>query len=312
MYFLKKCRVNYGIYALVLILLVSLLGGCRNQKVTQTEQEENMIQSLIPAEDETDSQFDTEESNKAGESEETSLQSEEMSIQLVVENGDYLIEILQKLVDLGWGDSVEQLLNRLDEMDRSPFRVWSQIPNAKERAFIAEGYIAPGTYCWPESASLEEVLGQLLASWDLLLDETMEAEANRQGYTIDEILIMASIVEWESSVDPYQIVKPDVAAVVRNRVESETALQMDVTIFYLQDALAPYRDAEQFEASYDTYLRSTLPAGPIGSPSLESVKAVLAPADTQNLFFVYDEEGNYYFAEDYDQHLRNCQLAGIE
>lgn len=309
MYFLKKCRVNYGIYALILILLGSLLSGCRNQKATQTEQEESMIQSSIPAEDEMDSQSEKEESE---ESEEASSQSEETERELVVENGDYLIEILQKLVDLGWGDSVEQLLNRLDEMDRSQFRVWSQISNAKERAFIAEGYIAPGTYYWPESASLEEVLGQLLGSWDLLLDETMEAEANRQGYTIDEILIMASIVEWESSVDPYQIVKPDVAAVVRNRVESETALQMDVTIFYLQDALAPYRDAEQFEASYDTYLRSTLPAGPIGSPSLESVQAVLTPADTKNLFFVYDEEGNYYFAEDYDQHLLNCQLAGIE
>ena len=70
--------------------------------------------------------------------------------------------------------------------------------------------------------------------------------------------------------------------------------------------------AEQlFEEAYDTYIRETLPAVPIGSPSMDSIAAVLRPADTQDLFFVYDEEGNYYFAEDYDQHLINCQLAGI-
>ena len=101
------------------------------------------------------------------------------------------------------------------------------------------------------------------------------------------------------------------AAVVRNRVESETPLQMDVTIFYLQDSLEPYRDPMEYEEFYDTYIKDGLPAGPIGSPSMESIQAVLEPADTEDLFFVYDEEGNYYFAKDYDQHLINCELAGI-
>ena len=241
------------------------------------------------------------------------LQEEVLKVKFEVRPGAYLLEILQDLVDLGWGESSMELLQMLEakQQNMEKYELWSRIPNLEERAFAAEGYIAPGIYEWEETSSIDEVLDILLISWDRFITEEMIHQAMLQGYTMDEVLIMASIVEWESSFDPYNIVKKEVAAVVRNRIESETPLQMDVTIFYLQEALEPYKDPQLYEEAYDTYIRSTLPAGPIGSPSLDSIVAVLMPADTQDLFFVYDEEGNYYFAEDYDQHLINCDLAGI-
>ena len=205
----------------------------------------------------------------------------------------------------------ETILEQIAQMDGDEFLYWNQIQNVEERAFLAEGYIAPGVYEWKENAELDEVLRLLLHSWDESISEELQQQAAEQGYSMDEILIMASIVEWESSFDPQNVVKPNVAAVVRNRIESATPLQMDVTIFYLQESLYPYRDPEQFQVYYDTYIRDGLPAGPIGSPSMDSIQAVLNPAETEDLFFVYDEEGNYYFAEDYEQHLNNCVLAGI-
>ena len=322
---MKKNQFSYGIYVLVLVLLCSLLSGCFGNETAdlKVQSQESTIQDTTSQDITSQESMDqvvqssqlqnnaSESSCKESQETEEQLQEESGSVKFEVQPGMYLTEILTALVDAGWGESVEYILEQLEQMDRKPFAYWNQIPNAEERAFAAEGYIAPGLYEWKEDATLQEVLTKLLGSWDGLLTAEMQQQAESQGYSVDEILIMASIVEWESSFDPYNVVKPNVAAVVRNRIESETPLQMDVTIFYLQDSLEPYRSPQQYEVYYDTYIRDGLPAGPIGSPSMDSIRAVLAPADTADLFFVYDDVGNYYFAEDYDQHLINCELAGI-
>ena len=311
---MKKNQLGYGICLVVLVLLYGLLMACQSQEETgdnvvpQSSTMQNTREESSEA-----SQSNVEESVEEENNLEVQQQESVRMVSFEVRPGAYLQEILQDLVDLGWGESCTELLQMLDikQQNVAEDELWSLIPNPEERAFAAEGYIAPGSYEWEETASTDEVLDILLTSWDRSLTGEMIHQAYLQGYSVDEILIMASIVEWESSFDPYNIVKDEVAAVVRNRIESETPLQMDVTVFYLQEALEPYRDPQLYEEAYDTYIRSTLPAGPIGSPSLDSIVAVLTPADTQDLFFVYDEEGNYYFAEDYDQHLVNCQLAGI-
>lgn len=312
---MKKNRFSYGIYALILVLLCSLLNGClaRTENDSKADDLESTLQESQMWNDVGENDAESSQESKVQlQEEEASLEEEKASmVEFVVQPGSYLTEILTDLVNAGWGEDVENVLDHLEQMDRGQFKHWSQIENADERAFAAEGYIAPGRYEWSEGATLEEVLTILLSSWGELITEEIGRQAENQGYSVDEILIMASIVEWESSFAPDHSVKPNVAAVVRNRVESETPLQMDVTIFYLQDSLEPYRDPMEYEEFYDTYIKDGLPAGPIGSPSMESIQAVLEPADTEDLFFVYDEEGNYYFAKDYDQHLINCELAGI-
>ena len=310
---MKKNQLGYGICLVVLVLLYGLLMACQSQEETG----DNVVPQSSTMQNTREESSEALQSNvEESVEEENNSEVQQESVRIVsfeVRPGAYLQEILQDLVDLGWGESCTELLQMLDikQQNVAEDELWSLIPNPEERAFAAEGYIAPGSYEWEETASTDEVLDILLTSWDRSFTGEMIHHAYLQGYSVDEILIMASIVEWESSFDPYNIVKDEVAAVVRNRIESETPLQMDVTVFYLQEALKPYRDPQLYEEAYDTYIRSTLPAGPIGSPSLDSIVAVLTPADTQDLFFVYDEEGNYYFAEDYDQHLVNCQLAGI-
>ena len=312
---MKKTQFCYSIYCVILLLLYSLLTGCQRAEITDLE---SNSQSSLQQIDSENSLVESSQ-EKDGIPKTESVQRDESQVEKIavpvlefeVKPGAHLTEILDDLVTAGWGDSVDALLIKLDQMDRSQYQLWNQIENPKERAFAAEGYIAPGVYEWEETATVDEVLEKLMSSWDEVLTDKMLNQANQQGYTVDEVLIMASIVEWESSFDPHNIVKPNVAAVVRNRIESGSALQMDVTVLYLQEALEPYRNPEQYESFYDTYIRSTLPAGPIGSPSIASIQAVLNPADTADQFFVYDEEGNYYFAKDYDQHLMNCDLAGI-
>lgn len=297
---MKKRSVTYSIYILILLLLYSSLISC--QKQLPEDSSEISTQS---------SQLPTEESESKPLEESNLQEVSAVKEQFIVKEGSYLTQILTDLVAQGIGSSVEQLLEEISQLNAEIGYYWQQDDQNATRAFAAEGYIAPGVYEWDAGATEQEVLKMLLHSWDELISEEMKQEAQRQGYTIDQILIMASIVERESAYDVRHIVKPNVAAVVRNRIETQTALQMDVTIFYLQEALQPYRDPKEYEPYYDTYICSALPAGPIGSPSLEAVQAVLAPADTDDLFFVYDEQGNYYFAEDYEQHLKNCEVAGI-
>ncbi len=330
---MKKNRFSYGFYVLILVLLSSMFIGCSDsiEADLEVQSQENKSQSsqlqngssesldkegnaeadLVQGNDSNLKQDEADSESHVDAEENSKIRDESQRVEFEVKQGMYLTEILTNLVKAGWGESVENVLEHLEQMNREKYLIWSQIQNTGERAFLAEGYIAPGQYVWTEDSSLEEVLDILLGSWDELLTEDILEQAKQQGYSMDEILIMASIVEWESSFDPSHVVKPNVAAVVRNRIESETPLQMDVTIFYLQESLQPYRDPGQYEGYYDTYIRDGLPAGPIGSPSMDSIRAVLDPADTEDLFFVYDEAGNYYFAEDYEQHLINCELAGI-
>lgn len=186
-----------------------------------------------------------------------------------------------------------------------------QIPDSDAAAscyFPLEGYILSGIYELPEEEPLLEHL--LKGSLDRIT-----GIASSDVYTIHEILSMASIIEIESSRgglsehDPQQM--PHIASVIFNRLNSGMQLQMDVTFQYGYNTLQPHGADDAVLEQYNTYDAPALPIGPICSPSEEAVKAVLTPETSDDLFFVFDEDGNYYYAADYNVHLDNCVKAGI-
>lgn len=298
---------------MICFALPILLGGC-SQYVSHAQMPEDVQTlpeiDLLPeglfdkeGEEEEESLVVPEESKEA----EESVEVEYLIIQ--VTPGEYLKDIFSNLVSLGVAESVEELIEASEKIDRTSLDVFG-LPEDEEarelescRGFLAEGFIAPGEYTFEKGASMEEVLKMLLSSWDDLFDEEMRESAEDQGFSLAEVLTMASIIEYESSKDTTDTVRPEVAAVVRNRLDWEMGLEMDVTVFYLQEALEPYRSADEYEPYYNTYERDSLPAGPINSPSVQSVMAALNPADSDALYFIYDSEGNYYFSEDYETHL---------
>lgn len=236
------------------------------------------------------------------------------TVSLTVSKGAYLIGILQQLVDLGFADDLDSAISESQNLDIAESKTAAPLAEADltGRSYRYEGYIAPGIYQLDTSEDLRTVLTQLFSSWDSLLTDQQIRQAADKGWSIDQLLTLASIVEAESSHDPAGTVYPQVAAVFDNRLDQGMQLQSDVTIFYLQEGLDQSRTEDQCQPYYDTYQVEALPAGPIGSPSLDAVKAVLEPADTDDLFFVYDDSGNYYFAADWDTHVENCKKAGIE
>ena len=148
--------------------------------------------------------------------------------------------------------------------------------------------------------------------------ETVQAEIDAAGSDmgIHEVLTRASIVQIEAmrggeSAVAYPEVMPHIASVIDNRLSSGTPLEMDVTTRYAQFLLQTTELTEDQANAYDTYEASSLPPGPICMPSIEAIRAVLNPEISDDLFFVYDADGNYYFAANYDDHLANCEKAGI-
>ena len=190
----------------------------------------------------------------------------------------------------------------------------ASLPNPDDRAFLLEGYIFPDTYDFYVGEGASKALSRFLANMKSKLTEDMYKRAEQLGFTMDEILTIASIVQEESLT--HESMK-NVSSVIHNRLNSESypRLQCDVSVFYLKLYVKPYisgENTDRYDALYNTYECSGLPAGPITNPGIDAINAALYPADTDYYFFVTDSSGNYYYAKTYAEHLENCKIAGIE
>ena len=146
--------------------------------------------------------------------------------------------------------------------------------------------------------------------------------AQQQGLTFYQALTLASIVEREAALAQE---RPIIASVFLNRLKPGSGapyLQADPTLQY---ALGQDRrsgqwwfvppDLEEYvaiDSPYNTYLYPGLPPGPIASPGIDSIIAVLQPAETDYLFFVCRwpgcKGGEHVFAATYEEHLQNVRL----
>lgn len=187
------------------------------------------------------------------------------------------------------------------------------ISNPEERTFLLEGYIFPDTYEFYRNESAASAIKRFLKNSQVKLDDEISARCSELGYTVDEILTLASIIQEEAG-DPAEMGK--VSSVLHNRLNSGRypRLQCDVATFYLRDYVKPYVDELRYGELvelYNTYNCDGLPAGPITNSGLDAVNAALYPEDTDYYFFVTDSAGEYYYAETWSEHLENCDIAGL-
>ena len=179
---------------------------------------------------------------------------------------------------------------------------------------MLEGYIFPDTYEFYTNEGAEAALTRFLDNTEHKLTEEYKAQAEATGYTMDQILAIASIIQEEASEAQHM---PNVSSVLHNRLEDEYfgMLQCDVTINYINDCVidSPYIsvDVEEVSENYNTYKCYGLPLGPICNPGIQAIEAALYPPETDYYFFVTDADWNYYYAETYEEHEVNCEIAGI-
>jgi UPF0755 protein len=182
-----------------------------------------------------------------------------------------------------------------------------------------EGYLFPGIYNLPAGATPEDLIMQMVTHLADSLPPNAAVLAERQGLTLHEAIILASIVEREAALDNE---RPLIASVYLNRLQGKTGhrlLQADPTVQYAMGyqegtgqwwkspvSLDEYSGVDD---PYNTYLYEGLPPGPICNPGLSSIMAVLNPARTDYVYFVCANPGcaggEHVFADSYDDHLRN-------
>ena len=188
-----------------------------------------------------------------------------------------------------------------------------EIFNADERAFLLEGYVFPDTYDFYLNEGAPSALKRFLKNMESKLTEEVYLRSAELGYTVDEILTIASIIQEEAG-NSAEMGK--VSSVIHNRLNCDDfpKLQCDVATFYLRDYVKPYTDSERYEVLldlYNTYNCEGLPAGPITNCGMHAINAALYPEETDYYYFVTDSKNNYYYAETWEEHRKNCDIAGL-
>ena len=161
-----------------------------------------------------------------------------------------------------------------------------------------EGYLFPDTYEFYLKDEPQNVLGRLLRNFNARLDEDDLADIENSGYTMRQILTLASIVEAEAANDAE---RPIVASVMFNRLKDweNPVLGMDSTVYYGAKLMGTTFTTE-LDSPYNTYLYPGIPAGPICNPGLNSIRAVLHPEDTSYYYFATGVDGINHFFKDAD------------
>lgn len=166
-----------------------------------------------------------------------------------------------------------------------------------------EGYLFAATYdFYEENPSVEEVVERMLSKTEEVVIPYLD-EIDQLGLTVHEAVTMASLVENEArNFEDRQII----AGVFYNRLDQNMPLQTDPTVLY---ALGEHKDRVLYEdlevdSPYNTYKYAGIPIGPISNFAENSLQAIAQPEETDYLYFVASYEGDIYYAETYEEHLR--------
>lgn len=199
-----------------------------------------------------------------------------------------------------------------------------------------QGFLFPDTYRFAATATPAEVLAILLQTFTTKFSQANEGVTKKAGYyllpgyehytdnkriapglTAFELVTLASIVEKETgrvgeSATSERLLEErrTVVGIFLNRLAQNMPLQSDATVNFVTKAglASPTLDQTKVDSPYNTYKYAGLPPGPIANVSYSSLYAVFHPIKTNYLYFLHEQtNGEVYYAEDYDRHLRNKQ-----
>ncbi len=164
-----------------------------------------------------------------------------------------------------------------------------------------EGYLFPETYHFQKTQDDKALLETMLKEFRHRFSYAWQERARELGFSVHEILTLASLVEKEARVD---VERPLIAAVFLNRLKRRMPLQSDPTAVYdLTDFSGPVTHNHlQRVSAYNTYQIIGLPPGPICNPGAKSIEAVLFPADVPFVYFVSNLNGTHQFSTSLEEH----------
>ena len=172
-----------------------------------------------------------------------------------------------------------------------------------------EGYLLPDTYEFPYKCDEKVVLQRFTDEFRAHVEPLWEKHrAKCPLKSLNEVVILASLVERESQVDRE---RPLIAGVYVNRIRKGMRLECDATIQYALGKQKPILtfDDLKIDSPYNTYRVEGLPPGPIANPGLASLKAAMVPTPSKYFFYVRNDiknDGSHVFGKTYEEHMANC------
>ncbi|MEG1984826.1 MAG: endolytic transglycosylase MltG [Oscillospiraceae bacterium] len=187
-----------------------------------------------------------------------------------------------------------------------------------------EGFLFPDTYTFEKGISVHDMIQQMLDNYEKnIYTDAFKAQVASSGYTLKEVMTLASIVEKESfGGEQY-----NVAAAFHNRMQDKERfprLQSDTSAekipgnfiwgvigLYYNGSIEPVtgKAPQEMIDAYDTYKVDGIIVAPICNPGFASIDAVLNPADTPYFFFITDQNKKFYWAETDAQHSKNIKTV---
>lgn len=227
-----------------------------------------------------------------------------------------LLEVAQKLEE-NEVCTVEEVLEAANSGEYDNYDFINAIDNEKDRYYKLEGYLFPDTYDFYKGEDPKIALGKMINNCQNRFSKETRDEIQEQGYTIDEVLTLASIVQAEATDEKDMRM---VAGILINRLEDGASrdiyrLECDSTTYYpyRSKSQVPEEERDTFKSTYDTYTIEGLPPGPICNPGMDAIQAVLEPSSESAgmYYFCHDADGNAYYASTWSQHEANLAEAGL-
>ncbi len=184
------------------------------------------------------------------------------------------------------------------------------------RIYRLEGYLFPDTYNFYVGSTGEMVVERMLSNFNSKLTAEIRQQISAKGWTIDEAIIFASVIQGEAGLPNDML---GVSRVLTNRMQPNSGfpkLQCDSTRDYINGILPSISGVQVTTSPYDTYVREGLPVGAINNPGLMAIQAALNPSDAAEYadcyYFATDyDTGITYFSKTYSQHVAICRKYKI-
>lgn len=166
-----------------------------------------------------------------------------------------------------------------------------------------EGFLYPDTYRIRQDTSVDQMIDMMLKRFSEVWEKEFAELARQKGMSVYQVVTVAAMIEKEALFDSE---RPRIAGVIYNRLQEGMPLQVDATVLY---SLGRHKNKVSLsdlkvDSPYNTYRNSGLPPGPIASPGLSSISAVLQPEEHGYFYYVATSDGHHVFSRTFAEHVK--------
>jgi UPF0755 protein len=207
----------------------------------------------------------------------------------------------------GW--RTEEIGSYLAAQDLPEFEYEEFLAAAREHP---SGTLFPDTYEFSRSVTSTELAAALRQNFERKILTGMADEIAASPHTIEEIVIMASLVEREARTFEHM---RHVAGILWNRIEIGMPLQVDATLQYAVGYNnqteswwdPPLARHKLLDSPYNTYQHAGLPPAAIAHPGAQAIRATIDPLETDDIYYIHAPDGSMYYGQTLDEHNANVR-----